>query len=118
MMANAAPNSIIVTETELLLQNARGELQWRIFWSDVKEIAAWKDDVFSYDTICLGFRTTDKLDYFWCDEEGEGWKAPTAFLKTKFGVEWDAWFDKVAFPAFQKNFATLWGTPIPRPHPI
>jgi hypothetical protein len=35
------------------------------------------------------------------------------FLKNRFGVGLEDWFDKVVYPAFAQNFTTVWGTAIP-----
>ena len=80
---------------------------WQISWADVKEIVAWKDDVWAYDIICIGFRIGDAPEYLWCDEENAGWDELSKKLATMAGVEAD-WWRKVAFPAFAANWTTIW----------
>jgi hypothetical protein len=78
-------------------------------WADVKEIFAFKDDVFAYDIICLGFRLDDDGTYLKIDEEHEGYKELLAFLPTVFPVARTDWFFEVAFPAFATCLTSLWG---------
>lgn len=88
-----------------------GEVVAKIFWSDVKEIFAFKRDLFAYDLICLGFRTNDD-DTFWeVDEQCIGYRELLKELTAQFpGIRTD-WFEQVAHPAFATNRTTLWGKP-------
>lgn len=78
-------------------------------WDDVKEIFAFKDDVFGYDIICIGFRLDDEGKYLKIDEEFEGFKELLVFLPTVFPAVRADWFFEVAFPAFATCLVSLWG---------
>jgi hypothetical protein len=80
--------------------------QWTVRWSDIREIAAWKDDLFGYDIICMGFRTGNHNEYFKADEEQEGWNALRAEVESRYGAR--GWWEKVAYPAFARNWTVLW----------
>src|SRR5205814_6642605 len=60
---------------------------WRLRWSAVKEIAVWKDDLFGYDCICVGFRIAEEPNYFWVDEEMPGWQSLWEELAKQFGLD-------------------------------
>jgi hypothetical protein len=102
-------------EAVCVIENRSGAVVWRIPWSEVKEIAAWKEDLFGYDLICLGFRTIDDPEYCSCHEDQPGWDALNAAIETHFGVRNEDWWPSVAFPAFRRNWTTLWGTAWPWP---
>lgn len=84
---------------------------WKIRWEEVKEVVAYKDDVFAYDIICVGFRVGDEPYYQCCDEEHKGWDELHRELAERFGVRLEDWWQGVAFPAFARNWTILWGKP-------
>jgi hypothetical protein len=80
-------------------------------WSDVKEVFAFKRDIFSVDLICIGFRISEEGDCWEIDEHMAGYDAVVAAMNGAFpGIDTD-WWDKVAFPAFKTNLVTIWGQP-------
>ncbi len=82
----------------------------RADWLSVKEVFAYKDDLFAYDEICVGFRFDDAGAYWWVGEDYVGYKKFVEELKSRFpGIKTD-WFSEVAFPPFLQNRTTLWGT--------
>ena len=85
----------------------KGEV-WRIRWADVRQVAAWKEDVFAYDIIFLGFRVGEDEEYLVCNEQDGGWKEVQGKLRRRFGIEWEKWWSGVAFPAFAMNWTELW----------
>jgi hypothetical protein len=100
---------IVVDQDGVSLLRARDNACfWELRWVDVKEIVAWKDDVWSYDIICMGFRLGEAPHYLWCDEECAGWKELEAKVAQLPGTQTD-WWSKVAFPAFVSNWTTIWG---------
>jgi hypothetical protein len=81
----------------------------RLAWSRVLEVFAFKEDVFAYDIICLGFRLDDEGRWFKADEECSGFNTLVEFLPRVFpGIRQD-WFFNVAYPAFETCLTTLWG---------
>ena len=83
----------------------------RVRWSDVKEIFAFKRDLFSVDLICIGFRVQDDGTFCEIDEMMPGYGGLLAVLPDVFpGFKTD-WSHDVAIPAFATNLATLWGEP-------
>ncbi len=103
---------IVVHDDAIELYEPNDSIRWRVRSSEIVEIAAWKDDVFAYDIICFGFRIDGAEKYLACDEEADGWDELQEFVKNRFGIKLEDWFDRVAFPAFVPNFITIWGTPI------
>ncbi len=92
---------------------ATGENVFRIEWADVREIVAFKEDIFSYDEICVGFRVADEDTYWRVTEEFTGYTELLQELETRFPRIRTEWFKEVAFPAFVPNWTVLWGTPFP-----
>ncbi len=85
-------------------------------WADVKEIVAFKEDIFAYDLICLAFRVSDEGECFEIDEEMPGYKSVLMALPAAFeGIRTD-WFQEVAVPAFERNPTTLWRSDAQDPH--
>lgn len=85
-----------------------GNVVSEVRWSDVEEVFAFKRDLFSFDLICLGFRTADHHTICEVDEEFTGYKKLVDELKSRFpGLKTD-WFAEVAFPAFKTNQTILW----------
>jgi len=83
---------------------------WRIAWTDIKEIFGYKDDVVTYDIICIGFRISD--EGLWCrmDEQMSGYHEVVSELERRFTLK-EGWWQHVAYPAFERNFTHLWGEP-------
>jgi hypothetical protein len=92
---------------ELVSENT-GTSQWRVKWTDVNEIVAWKDDRGMHDTIFIGFRVLGSDEYFCCNEEQQGWDRLLSMLKLKFPEQPADWYSQVAFPAFRTNRTVLW----------
>ena len=80
-------------------------------WSEVREVFAYKDDLFSYDEICIGFRHADDGSYWWVGEGFTGYPAFLQELEARFPEMRRDWFSEVAIPAFARNQTTLWGVP-------
>jgi hypothetical protein len=102
---------IVVTGSSVSLRRLKDDARvWETRWADVKEIVAWKDDVWSNDIICMGFRLEDAARYVWCDEECDGWGELLKKVEQIIGKP-DTWWSKVAFPAFETKWTTIWGEP-------
>ena len=86
----------------------------RADWLSVKEVFAYKDDLFAYDEICIGFRFDDTGAYWWVGEDYISYREFVEGLKDKFpGIKSD-WFSEVAYPPFIQNRTTLWGISQPQ----
>ena len=95
----------------LRIETAKGDSE-TMEWSSVLEVFGFKEDVFAFDIICIGFRTGETGEYWKVDEEWEGYKELLTLLPEVFsGIRTD-WFSEVAFPAFKPCVTTLWGTPM------
>ena len=82
-------------------------------WSAVLEVFAYKEDLFSFDEIRLGFRVSDDGTFWSVSEDWPGYRELLDDLPVRFpGIRTD-WFSGVAFPAFATNRTTLWGGPYP-----
>lgn len=86
-------------------------VQSRVSWTDVREIFAYKDDLFTYDDICVGFRVADDGTYYWVSEDFIGYEAMLKELKIHYPGFREDWFGTAAFPAFAYNRTTIWGEP-------
>ena len=85
----------------------------RVSWSDVEEVYAYKDDLFAFDEIRLGFRIADNGASWTVSESWPGYPELLAALPLRFpGIRTD-WFSEVAFPAFEAKRTTLWGRALP-----
>ncbi len=82
-----------------------------VTWASVREIFAFKVDLFTYDTIRLGFRVSDDGQYREVDEGCEGFRELLAEVERRFETVDKDWWSKVAFPTFATNRTTLWGKP-------
>lgn len=101
-------------ENHVALVREPNHVLWELNWDDVLEIAAWKDDLWSYDEICMGFRISEGDSYFWCDEEDQGWVNLMRTCEQRFGFE-DGWWSKVAIPAFERKWTVFWKRPSEAP---
>lgn len=86
-----------------------GKLVTQVVWTSVLEVFAYKEDRFTFDDICLGFRVNADGTYWMISEDYIGYQALLDELKRRYdGIRTD-WFSEVAFPAFATNRTTLWG---------
>jgi hypothetical protein len=92
------------------------DTQIHVSWAIVKEIFASKLDLFSCDTIRLGFRVSDDGTFFEVDEGNMGYRELLLELERRFGIKNENWWTTVAFPAFASNRTTLWGEPWNEPN--
>lgn len=80
-----------------------------VFWTEVRQIFAFKEDVFAYDIICLGFRITDDGEWVMVHEEMKGYKDLVSEIERRFSDYERDWWEKVAYPAFERCFTPIWG---------
>ena len=81
-----------------------------VAWAEVLEVFAYKEDRFTYDDICIGFRVSEHGTFWMVSEDFVGYETLLAELERRFsGIRMD-WFTDVGFPAFATNRTTLWGT--------
>jgi hypothetical protein len=80
---------------------------WTICWNEITKIVAFKRDCYAVDLICIVFELGGASSVE-TDEEMEGWQGMMNTLATRFGIREEAWFRKVAVPAFATNMTTLW----------
>ena len=78
-----------------------------VYWADIREVFAFKHDLFSVDEICFGFRLDDAGLYVWVSEDDRGFQQFQSEVERRFSIPVD-WFGKVAYPAFKENRTTLW----------
>ena len=107
------PPDVSLSEAGFAL-HCRDHVLPEVPWSEVKEIFAFKRDCLGVDLVCMGFRVSEGGEYWELDEEMAGWKELTAEVERRFPDIDRGWWSKVAFPAFETNYTTLWGEPVPR----
>jgi len=76
-------------------------------WSDVKKVAAFKRDIYSYDLIGIEIESGEWV--YELDEEMEGWQSMVDALPTNLpgALPMANWWTQVAFPAFELNSTAL-----------
>lgn len=84
------------------------EQLWRVQWTDVEEIVAFKVDAYVVDHVCLGFRVGGSDVMKIAVEETVGWSELNDELWRTFNIHLDEWFTATAFSAFSENDAVLW----------
>src|SRR5262245_32011414 len=72
----------------------------RLPWSDIAEIVAFKQDLYTVDQICVGFRTTESDKYICIEEENPEYDRVIKLVEERFQLRQD-WWSTVAFPAFE-----------------
>jgi hypothetical protein len=88
------------------------ELSGAVDLASVKEVFAFKRDLFTTDVICIGLRVDDSGTYCEVAEDYGGYEAFLEAIGKEFtGIDED-WFSEVAFPAFKPNVRSLWGEPL------
>ena len=71
-------------------------------WPEIETVEVFKRDLFTYDLICIQFRTKQEQPVEF-DEDDPSWKELMAALPVHLpGCKaWSDWFSAVAFPAFE-----------------
>jgi len=80
----------------------------KIAWSDLSEVVAFKEDLWSFDAVRLGFRTRSAESLVSVGEEAEGYRPLLAELSRRLPGFRNDWFPEVAFPAFDRCETLLW----------
>jgi hypothetical protein len=107
-----APVRAVVLDAEGFYSRQEGTAHYRIEWTAVREIVAFKRDLFAYDEICIGFRLNEPDGYFEVWESDLGYKDLVSELPRRFpGVRQD-WYGDVVQPPFATNWTTIWTQPI------
>ena len=76
-------------------------------WEQVDEIVTWKDDLWAYDDIRLGFHLADTGLWISLSEEQPGFCRVVEEMERRFPAIPGDWFQRVMFPAFVPNYAVL-----------
>lgn len=91
------------------------EVDFEVRWQDVSGIAAYKEDLFSVDQICLAFRSKLTLEYARVTEENAGYDELVGEIERRYPDHDADWWGKVAQPPFQFRWTVIWGD---APQPI
>ena len=103
------PRPFIKLEASGFSVTVRDKVVLYINWADVREVVAFKEDLFAHDEICVGFRTDETDSYPRVEEDFVHYEELLQELPRRFpGLRTD-WFSDVAVPAFAPNWTTLWG---------
>lgn len=81
-------------------------------WIDIKEIIAYKVDLFTFDDVRFGFRTTDKDEYYTISEDYRGFLQLEKALMKNLPTFDNTWRETVILPAFATNLCTIYGNPL------
>jgi len=99
---------VLSTSDGFQVQRADDENIRSVRWQDIREIAAYKVDLFGYDMICVTFRISDRDEWIEVSEEQEGFKNLVAKMQEVMPQIDRDWWSKVAFPAFKQNYTVLY----------
>jgi hypothetical protein len=88
-----------------------GKVLHEISWTDIDEIFGFKRDCLIYDVICLGFRIDETDQIVEVAEDFPGFDQFLEALEQRFSLK-SNWWRKVAVPAFETNWTTMWKKPI------
>lgn len=78
-------------------------------WKEVRGIAAWKQDCFTVDEICLGFRIHGTDHYAVVSESTDGCDDLISEMQRRFPGHNESWWSRVAFPPFLECWTVIWG---------
>jgi hypothetical protein len=81
----------------------------RVEWSKVRGIAGFKQDIFTVDLICLGFRDSEGHDYAVVSEDFENYDALTQEIERRYPDHDPQWWGKVLQPPFSTCWTVIWG---------
>jgi hypothetical protein len=79
-----------------------------IQWDRVREIVALKQDHFSCDSICFGFRCDDSGVYESVGEHEVDFGAFSRLVASRFQGFRTDWYEKVVQPPFAENWTIVW----------
>ncbi|QQS09669.1 MAG: hypothetical protein IPK69_03345 [Phycisphaerales bacterium] len=85
-----------------------GEVVQRCRWDEVRQIVAYKDDVWAYDIINVAFVTQDECLAFRADEEFEGFCEFMLEFQRRFPDHNKEWYRQVMIPAFERCWTVVW----------
>ena len=102
--------TIVLTGTRFAVVR-KGRRVFKVRWADVREVFAFKQDCFTYDRICVGFRVSAGGDYHAVDEDMPGYEALLQEVYRRYPDYDRDWWSKVVSPAFAPNYTPLWGGP-------
>lgn len=100
--------TVAANDREVALLRDDGTACWRIKWSEVRQVTAWKDDLITTDIIRLAFRVGEEDECPCCHEEQAGWDELLAVMERVLGVATSDWWERVAKPPFARNWTVLW----------
>lgn len=81
---------------------------YRFEWTAVREIVAFKRDLFAYDEICLGFRIDDTDRYVEVWESDHGYRELLSALPDHYSRIRSDWLPEVVQPPFVTKRTTVW----------
>jgi hypothetical protein len=79
-----------------------------VAWKDLRQVIAYKIDVFGYDIIAIRFVTSESGSCVEAREEDGGYKQVVKLMETHLPGILEDWWSKVAFPAFATNWTVIW----------
>lgn len=102
------PTGIIRIEADGFSRWLKQEHRFTIRWPQIDRIIAYKDDLFAYDLICLGFFIDGDASRYLCvDEHMDGWPELLRQLDDRFRMPED-WHNQIMVPTFERCERTLW----------
>jgi hypothetical protein len=81
--------------------------RWRVDWSEIVAIRTFKRDLFTFDMVCLEFKTASG-EYCEAWEDMVGFTEFTERMQAEFPTVPQNWYGEVMLPAFATNQRVLW----------
>jgi len=107
-MPKHSSGSLAVNDDGVRFYDPQEVMGWQFQWTEIVRISAWKDDVFTYDILCMGFLVAGSERYLHCDEECNGCDDLHPQLLRLYNINLHDWWNTVVFPAFAENFTVIW----------
>ena len=85
---------------------------WGLLWIDIKEIIAYKVDLFTFDDVRFGFRTSDIDEFYIISEDFIGFLELEKALMKNLPTFDHTWRETVVLPTFATNLRTIYGNPL------
>ena len=86
-----------------------GDVESSLFrWDQLIAIRAWKQDLFAFDRIWLGFERAGQAEQVCVHEEMEGFDTLVKEMTRRCPELIPDWWSRVALPAFATNHQVIW----------
>ncbi|HZW09527.1 MAG TPA: hypothetical protein VFF69_06470 [Phycisphaerales bacterium] len=106
-------NPRILLDGEEVAVSFGGREVWRLHWSDVVEVAIWKDECSGGQPLCLGLRTHAMKpgEYFGVNDSATGFQEALDEIDRRFDAAYSHKWREAVFPPMATQWAVVYGSP-------